>query len=279
MLSYRHGFHAGGPADVLKHAVLTFVLRYAKGKPTPLYVLDTHAGAGEYDLASPLAAKLAEHEAGIVRVLAAPEAPPELLADYLGLVRGANRAGELRIYPGSPELARALLRQGDRLELAELHRTDHAGLAARFDHVRGAYVTWEDGLAVLDARMPPPERRAVVLIDPSYEVKAELETVPAALARAHQRFGTGVFLLWYPVIERARTDALLARLVASGIRRQLKIELDLVPDGARRGMTGSGLVVINPPWTLPAAALEGLPWLARALGATGPWSCDWLVPE
>jgi len=279
MLCYRHGFHAGGPADVLKHAVFAFVLRYATAKPKPLYVLDTHAGAGEYDLASPLAAKLAEHEAGIVRVLAAPDTAPDLLAPYLDLVRGANPAGLLRIYPGSPELARALLRPGDRLELVELHRTDHAGLAARFDHVHGAKVLWEDGLAVLDARMPPPEHRAVVLIDPSYEVKTELEAVPEALARAHQRFPAGVFLLWYPVIERARTDLLLARLLASGIRRQLRIELDLAPDGARRGMTGSGLVVINPPWTLPAAAAAGLPWLARALGATGRWSCDWLAPE
>jgi 23S rRNA (adenine2030-N6)-methyltransferase len=273
LLSYRHAFHAGGPADVLKHAVLAYVLRYATRKAKPLYVLDTHAGAGGYDLGSPMAAKTGEATAGIARLRDAPEPWPALVAPYLRLIR--NSSG----YPGSPLIASALLRGQDRLELNELHPTDHAALAERFRGARRVRVARENGLSVLIGRLPPPERRAVVLVDPSYEVKADYEAVPAALARAYRRFATGTYLLWYPVIERPRTDALLADLAASGMRAQYRIELCTAPDGSRRGLTGSGLVVVNPPWTLPAVAAEGLPWLAERLGATGESVAGWLVPE
>ena len=273
MLSYRHAFHAGSPADVLKHAVLAFVLRYATRKVKPLYVLDTHAGAGGYDLGSPMAAKTGEAEAGIARLRDAPEPWPALLAPYLRLVRRADG------YPGSPLIATALLRPQDRLELVELHTTDHAALAERFRGAPHVRVVREDGLKVMVARMPPPERRAIVLVDPSYEVKTEYETVVAALACAHRRFPTGTYLLWYPVIERPRADAVLAALAATGIRAQYRIELGMRPDEAGRGMTGSGLVVVNPPFTLPRVAEEGLPWLAERLGATGPTVAGWLVPE
>src|SRR4051794_16467545 len=179
MLSYRHAFHAGSPADVLKHAVLAFILRYATRKVKPLYVLDTHAGAGGYDLGSPMAAKTREAEAGIARLRDAPEPWPALLAPYLRLVRRADG------YPGSPLIATALLRPQDRLELVELHTTDHAALAERFrgaPHVRGVR---EDGLKVMVARMPPPERRATRAGRP--RGRAQGQGRPHAAARTARR--------------------------------------------------------------------------------------------
>lgn len=273
MLSYRHAFHAGSPADVLKHAVLTFILAYAVQKPRPLYVLDTHAGAGAYDLGSAYAQKTGEARLGIARLAGADEAVPELFADYLDIVR--NRPA----YPGSPILAHAFLRRQDRLELAELHPTDHAILAQGFDGVPRVRVTREDGLLLLLDRMPPPERRAIALIDPSYEVKSDYEAVVETLAAAHRRFATGTYLVWYPVIERERATAFLDGLRATGIPAQYRIELGLLPDAPGRGMTGSGLVVVNPPYTLPEAVQAALPWLAGRLGASGPVLAEWLVPE
>jgi 23S rRNA (adenine2030-N6)-methyltransferase len=276
MLSYRHAFHAGGIADVLKHATLAFVLRHLTGKPKPLYLLDTHAGAGSYDLTSPMAARTGEFKAGIGRLLEAAELEPvpALVADYLSIVRAANEPGRLTRYPGSPAILRQLMRPEDRLELAELHGTDHAALAAGLDRVPRVRLAGEDGLAMLDARMPPPERRGLVLIDPSYEVKTEAAATVAALGKAWRRFRTGVFLLWYPVIERARTEAMLEALGRTGIQNRLRLELCHLPDAAGRGMTGSGLIVVNPPWTLQAAAAAALPWLARTLGASGPIRID-----
>lgn len=272
MLSYRHAFHAGNFADVLKHAVLVHALRHAKAKPKPIYFLDTHAGAGSYDLRSAKAAKTGEFRAGIARVLAADGPVPELLRPYLELVRAANPPGELCHYPGSPALARAVLRPLDRLELVELHGTDH-GLLERWAG-GAALVRRVDGLATLVHRLPPTERRGVALIDPSYEIKSDYDAVVAALARAYRRFATGVFLLWYPVIEREQSEALLAALRGTGIPRQLRLELCMRPDAPGRGLTGAGVVVINPPWTLPDAAAEGLPWLARVLEAEGGWRVE-----
>ena len=188
---------------------------------------------------------------------------PELSRPYLELVRAANPPGELRVYPGSPALARAILRPQDRIELVELHGTDH-GLLEEWAG-EGVLVRRLDGLAALVHRLPPPERRGVMLIDPSYEIKSDYEAVVAALAQAHRRFATGVFLLWYPLIERNRTEALMAALTATGMPRQLRLELSSRPDAAGRGMTGAGMIVVNPPWTLHAAAARGLPWLAAAL--------------
>jgi 23S rRNA (adenine2030-N6)-methyltransferase len=275
MLSYRHAFHAGSFADVLKHAVLVHVLRHAILKPKPVYYLDTHAGAGSYDLTAAMAAKTGEWRAGIAPVMAATD-PPELARSLLELVAAANPKGELRVYPGSPALARAVLRPQDRSELVELHGTDHGLLEAWAGGA--ALVRRVDGLAALVHRLPPPERRGVVLIDPSYEIKTDYEDVVAALARAHRRFATGAFLLWYPVIDRARTEALLADLRTTGIPRQLRLEICARPDAAGRGMTGAGMLVVNPPWTLADAAMLGLPWLARALDAQDRWQVAWNTP-
>ncbi len=280
MLSYRHAFHAGGPADVLKHAVLVFVLRYLVQKAKPLYVLDTHAGAGAYDLGAPMALKTGEFRCGIGRLLARAGEPPALVDAYLQQIRAAAVARSVAwIYPGSPLLIRPFLRRADRLELAELHPTDHRLLAERLRGVPGVRIERADGLALLVARMPPAERRSLVLIDPSYEVKTDYDTVVSALVQAHRRFPSGVLILWYPVIERRRADALLAALAATGMPAQYRLELCQKPDGDGHGLTGSGVIVVNPPWTLPLAAPGGLAWLEAALAAAGPSAAGWLVPE
>lgn len=282
MLSYRHAFHAGSPADVLKHAVFAFTLRHATAKPKPLYVLDTHAGAGGYDLRSGMAIKTGEAGRGILRLRDVPGPWSPLLEELRGLVLDANAeepGGAWHRYPGSPYIAQALLRPDDRLELVELHPTDHAELADLFADEPGTAVARDDGLSSMVARMPPDERRGVVLIDPSYEMKTEYADVVAALSAAYRRFATGTYIVWYPVLDRLKADALLYEFSNTGIPAQYRVELCTAPDDAHRGLTGSGLVVVNPPWTLPEAVEEGLPWLAERLGATGPLTAEWLVPE
>ncbi len=275
MLSYRHAFHAGNAADVLKHAVLVFVLDYLKLKTKPLYLLDTHAGAGLYDLLSDQAAKTGEAEAGIQKLLAISGPRPDLIAGYEKAVRASLEVQGR--YPGSPALLAAGMGPEDRLDLCELHPTDYPLLAGYFGNLPRVRVSQEDGFRALIARMPPPERRGLVVIDPSYEIKSDYSTVVTSLKEAHRRFATGVYMLWYPVIERARTDVFLKALEASGLPRQLRIELSLSPDMAGRGMTGFGLVVINPPYVLEEAAADGLAWLSQTLGATGPARIEWLV--
>ncbi len=276
MLSYRHAFHAGNAADVLKHAVLVFVLDYLKRKPKPLYMLDTHAGAGLYDLLSDKALKTGEAEHGIRRLLATPGPRPALIASYEKAVRASMEG--FRRYPGSPALMAAAMGAEDRLDLVELHPTDFPLLAGQFGTLPRVRVTQEDGFQALMARMPPPERRGIAVIDPSYEVKSDYDTVVRQLVEAHRRFATGVYILWYPVIGRDRTEGFLGALQATQLPRQLRIELCLAPDNPDRGMTGFGLIVINPPYVLEEAARDGLGWLANSLGATGPTTLTWLTP-
>ena len=281
MLSYRHGYHAGSPADVLKHAVFAYTLRHALRKETPLYVLDSHAGAGLYDLTSPMAEKLGEFRSGILPVLRAPEPAPALLSPYLELVRQANPGRQLTVYPGSAALAAQLLRQGDHLELIELHPSDYDTLARHFGGARAFSVALEpgDALQLLPTRLPPREGRGIVFIDPSFELKTDYHDIVEALLRGHRRFGHGTFILWYPVIDRSFTDQLVRRIRDSSLRKVLQLELGLLPDAAGRGMTGSGLLVINPPWTLEVDGRTALRWLATVLGGRGEQVVRWLVPE
>ncbi len=275
MLSYRHGFHAGNHADVLKHAVLVFVARYLQRKDTPLFFLDTHAGAGLYDLRAPEAEKTGEHRQGIGALLGHGGEAPALFRDYLALVNALGPS----TYPGSPWLVMTLKREQDRAVFHELHPTDEGRLSDLARRHGRVHVEKSDGLRGLVAHLPPPERRALTLIDPSYEIKTDYTQVTAALARAWKKFPGGSYLLWYPVIDRARVRGMEAALVAADLRRTYRMELCMTPDTPERGMTGSGLFVVNPPYTLPAAAAEGLPWLAARLGAEGPVSSGWLVPE
>ncbi|WP_417356722.1 23S rRNA (adenine(2030)-N(6))-methyltransferase RlmJ [Gallaecimonas pentaromativorans] len=278
MLSYRHAFHAGNYADVLKHAVIAFVLDYLKQKDKPFYVHDTHAGAGRYLLSDAKAQKTGEFKDGIAKVLAAANAPAAL-APYLEVVRAMNK-GELLHYPGSPFLTRALLRDHDRLFLTELHPADMALLEQLFARDRQVRVEKADAYETLVAKMPPKEKRGLVVIDPPYELKEDYQAVVHAISDAHRRFATGTYVLWYPVVERARVEAMMAAFKATGIKKQLRIEQGLLPDTDQHGMTSAGLLVINPPWTLKAAMDETLPWLDKVLAkGAGQYRCEWLVEE
>ncbi len=279
MLSYRHGFHAGNFADVLKHSVLVFNLKYLTQKDKPLRYIDTHAGAGSYRLTGAQAMNNREYRAGIGRLWECGDLPP-MLAAYVDQVKSFNPEDRLSCYPGSPLLAQRLLRPGDRLFLHELHSTDCRLLQQAMGRDARVSIREEDGFAGLQSLLPPRERRALVLMDPSYEIKSDYRQVVQQLHRAWQRFPAATFALWYPVVSRQRVDELERALVKSGMRHIQLFELGVAPDSDGHGMTGSGMVLINPPWTLRSAVEDTLPWLADVLaGADGYCRVLELVPE
>ncbi len=294
-MNYRHAYHAGNFADVVKHAVLALLLERLGAKPAPFFVLDTHAGIGRYDLAAEPSVRTGEAGGGIRRLLAALAesgggAPPEL-AGYLAAVAALNQgAGQgdgqgstedgARWYPGSPRLARTLLRPGDRLVLAEAHPEDAQTLKREFAGDPQVQVHHRDGYGALKAFLPPSERRGLVLIDPPYETADESERLVAGLAAAHRRWPTGIFALWYPIKERPWVWRLHEALAATGIRRQLALEVCIHPEDDWRRLNGCGMILINPPWQLDGALAGVLPWLHRVLECGGGGArIDWLVPE
>lgn len=263
MLGYRHVFHAGNHADVLKHVVLLQLLDHLTTKETPFWYIDTHAGAGSYALTTGPAAAHGEHRDGAARLWKA-EQLPAALRRYVEVLRLCNPDGRLQHYPGSPWIARAVARSQDRLWLHELHPSDHALLQADFTaaHCR---VANEDGLAALARLLPPQPRRALVLIDPSWELSEDYSRMPRVLQQALRRFATGIYALWYPLLERREAHALPSRLEALGAPRWLRAELRIM--GAHEpGLQGSGMFVINPPWTLEATLAAALPRLVDLLG-------------
>lgn len=249
MLSYQHAYHAGNAADVHKHALLAWVLDYLAAKPKPLSYLETHAGRGLYDLSAPEAARTGEAAAGVARLLPRFD-PGHPYARAVAAVRAAHGPAA---YPGSPLIAAHLLRPGDRLHLAELHPQEHAGLAALMAPF-GAAVRREDGLAMALALTPPEPRRGLLLIDPSWEVKADYARMPGLLARIHRRWGVGVILLWYPILADGRHRGMLAALEALALPRALRHEVAFPPARPGHGMTGSGLFAVNAPWGMEAEA-------------------------
>ena len=267
MLSYRHAFHAGNHADVLKHTVLTLVIEYLKQKEKPFWYIDTHAGAGVYALDSSEAKKNAEFKTGIECLLEHRDELPELLQPYLTAIDDLRRAVP-RGYPGSPMFAEYLLRADDRLRLFELHPQDHELLNNNLAKDRRVHIAQNDGFAGLKALLPPPPRRAVVLIDPPYELKEDYAHVVRALQDALQRFSNGTYIVWYPLLSRPESQRLpknLAELAVPSLRVELKVEN---PKG-EFGMFGSGLFVVNPPWILRDQLNILLPTLQRLLGKTG----------
>lgn len=280
MLSYRHAFHAGNVGDVLKHAVLALLIEALKRKEAPFVCLESHAGAGRYDLLAEQAQKTGEYREGIARLWERAGEAPDSLRPYLDAVGALNPGGTLRFYPGSPRIARHLLRPGDRMALMELHPADHALLKQEFAGDRQVGVHLRDGYEALNAFLPPKERRGLLFIDPSYEVKEEYARVITALREAHKRWPGGLYALWYPVLARAATDAFKERLRQSGIPKILDAELTTRPDGAV-GMVGSGMLLINPPWQLDRTLSELLPWLRALLSPDGSGHArvEWLVPE
>jgi 23S rRNA (adenine2030-N6)-methyltransferase len=266
MLSYRHAFHAGNHADVLKHFVLMHVLQYTGQKGKPYWYIDTHAGAGKYALDTGYATQNAEYESGISRLWQANDLPAPL-AEYVHLIRQENPDGKLRLYPGSPAVAEACLREEDRMRLFELHPNDFKLLRQTFQHGgRKVMLFADDGFAGIKALLPPPPRRAVVLIDPPYEEKQDYQRVVTALQDALQRFATGTYLIWYPLLQRAEPQQMIDKLKRLPLQSWLHVTLIVQhPSPEGFGMHGSGLFIVNPPWTLPATLQETLPWLTESL--------------
>jgi 23S rRNA (adenine2030-N6)-methyltransferase len=280
MLAYRHLFHAGNFADVVKHALLTQLLILLERKDKPFCYLDTHAGIGLYDLSHPWAQKLAEHEDGIARLWKRKDVPPSLIP-YLEAVRAENPDGKLRFYPGSPKIARHLLRHGDRMVLSELNKDDCAALEEAFRNDRQVVVHREDGYQALKAYLPPKERRGLVLVDSSFDRAGEFARLTAGLVEGHQRFATGVFVLWYPLMEPAAMHGFERGILATGIRKILQLELSVLPEGWTVSLRGCGLLVVNPPFGFDLGARPMLEWLRPVLSEAGEGSVRvrWLVPE
>jgi 23S rRNA (adenine2030-N6)-methyltransferase len=270
-VNYRHAFHAGGFADVFKHAVLCRILHYLRGKPAAFRVIDTHAGAGLYDLAGPQAARGGEWHDGIERLLAAHLAPPvaELLAPYFEVVTALNARGRLKLYPGSPALARAALRPQDRLIACELEPQAAAALARNLSGDTRIKTIEIDGWTALSAYLPPSERRGLVLVDPPFEEDADFHRLSHGLSLAHRKWATGIYALWYPIKDRGEPDALAKRLRRLAIPKILRAELSVAPPSDLTRLNGSGLILVNPPFTLESELSILLPALAKVLGRAG----------
>jgi len=266
-MNYRHIYHAGNFADVLKHAVLARLVTYMQGKDKAFRVLDTHAGTGLYDLASEEAQKTGEWKDGIGRLLGAdmPEDVPGILAPYLEVLRKLNPDGGLSRYPGSPKLARMLFRPQDRLSAMELHPDDYETLHRLFDGDFQSRVTQLDGWLALGGHLPPKEKRGIVLVDPPFEIEGEYERLVEGLEKAWRRFPGGIYCLWYPLKKGAPIAAFHKALKESGIPKMLCAELSVRSDRETTGLSGSGLVVVNPPYTLKGELDVLLPFLKAKL--------------
>lgn len=278
-MNYRHAFHAGNHADVFKHVTLARLIALITRKDTPFAYLDSHAGVGLYDLRGDQASRTGEWLEGIGRVWQA-QSVPALLDDYLGVLRAMNPDGELRHYPGSPELARVLSREQDRLHLNEKHPADGELLKDNMRGDRRVAVHRGEGWFVPRAWLPTREKRVLLLIDPPFEQPDELERCVQALDEAHGRMRQAIVAIWYPIKDRRQLKRFYQRLEKSGAPKLLRAELYVHnPDDAER-LTGSGLVISNAPWGLEEELRELLPWLAQTLGQSqGGWTLDWLIAE
>ncbi|MFZ1170254.1 MAG: 23S rRNA (adenine(2030)-N(6))-methyltransferase RlmJ [Bradyrhizobium sp.] len=276
-MNYRHAFHAGNFADVIKHIVLVRILLHLQEKKPAFRVIDTHAGAGVYDLAGEEAERGGEWLTGIARIMQArfSESALPLIKPYLDIVRAFNpQPGQLTAYPGSPLLARALLRPQDRMTACEVEAKARKALIEALRRDTQARVVDLDGWTALPAFVPPNERRGLVLIDPPYEQKDEFERLAAAFSEAYAKWPTGSYLLWYPAKSRRATDE-LARQVAYAVGQArppgkcLRVEFSVAPQTAGTGLSSAGLLIVNPPWTLAAELKTILPELEKPLGQGG----------
>lgn len=278
MLSYRHGYHAGNHADVIKHLCLVEILDYLTQKDKPLCYIDTHSGGGAYSLQSHEANKTAEYKEGIGKLWQARDLP-EPLARYTQLVAQLNSGETLKFYPGSPWFAQTLLRANDRLFLSELHPNEVPRLQKNFGTDKRIHIRAEDGLALAVSLLPPKEKRALVLIDPSYEIKTEYKDVLETLTQAYKRFASGTYALWYPVVERQRIVQMEKAFKRSAIKNIVLVELGVAADNSG-GMTASGMIIINPPWQLKDRMTAVLPYLCKLLaGDNGHYRMEQLVAE
>lgn len=249
MLSYQHGYHAGNFADVLKHVALTRLLSYLTIKDKPMFYLETHSGKGIYDLRDKQALKTGEFRQGIDLIWSDRKKLPAVFNDYIQAITQINKEGELRYYPGSPLLAINGLRSQDRAFLCELHPAEFDGLKEMPHSFKKIHMSNTDGIASLKAQLPPPEKRGLVFIDPSFEMKEEYRDIPAAIKQAYAHFTNGVFCLWYPLVDKKLTEKLARGMQSIGAKNTLRVEFYLTM-ARTEGMSGCGLWIINPPFTL-----------------------------
>lgn len=282
-MNYRHAFHAGNFADVLKHAVLCRVLAHLVAKEAPFRVIETHAGAGAYDLAGEAASCTQEWRQGIGHLMEQPLASEtgQLLEPYLALVRAASRPGAVNVYPGSPLIARAFCRERDRMIFCELQSEEYAALHRTFKGDRRVKTVEIDGWTALKAYLPPKERRGFVLVDPPFEEPGEFERLRDGLAEGHRRWPSGIFLLWYPIKDEREARLFERRLVKLEIAKILRIEFAIDKPRVERALSACGMMIVNPPWTLEKELKTILPALAERLGhdGRGRYRLDWIAPK
>lgn len=289
-MNYRHAYHAGNFADVFKHIVLTRVLLYMQRKEAALRVIDTHAGIGRYDLESVEAGKTLEWRNGIEQIITArskgqiPPAILALIAPYLDVIDAENSTCKdkvLRYYPGSPLLTRHLMRPQDRLSALELHPQDVQTLAALFEGDYQTRVTELNGWLALGAHLPPKEKRGLVLVDPPFEIAGEFERLVEGLVKAHRRFATGTYALWYPVKDRREVNRFITALKETGLPKILRLELSVRLPSQEPRLDGTGMIIVNPPYILPQEMAVILPWLAKILGENnqGGYGIEWIAGE
>ena len=251
MLSYQHGYHAGNFADVIKHVTLTRLLSYVIKKDKPLLYLETHSGKGQYDLRDKQAEKTGEYKQGIKLIWPDRKQLNPVFKDYFDTIRNMNHEDGLRNYPGSPYFAIHTLRMQDRLYLCELHPAEFDALDQMAHLNKKVHTSNTDGMASMKALLPPPEKRGLIFIDPSFERKEEYKEIPSAIKQAFAKFSTGVYCLWYPVVNRKLTEQLIRGMKEIEAKEALRIEFNLTL-APKDGMTGCGLWIINPPFTLAA---------------------------
>ena len=270
MLSYRHAFHAGNFADVLKHSVLSLILDYMTRKEKGFCYIDSHSGAGMYQLADAYAQKTGEYKDGIAKIINDEDAP-ESLEPYLSLIKSLNlshdKSSELEVYPGSPGIAKAFVRRQDSSHLFELHSTDIQHLEDFCQRWRKVFVKQSDGYKGVLGLLPPPSRRGVVLIDPPYELKEDYQKAVKTIIKAYSKFSTGTYILWYPVVKRELVEEMQQAFKASAIKNVLQVEFCMAADTDEYGMTGTGLFIVNPPWQLTTQLEEILPYMKTKLGS------------
>jgi 23S rRNA (adenine2030-N6)-methyltransferase len=265
LLSYRHAFHAGNFADVLKHSVLSLVLDYMTRKEKGFCYIDSHSGAGMYQLADEYAQKTGEYKDGIAKIINDDEAP-ESLECYLSLINTLNLNSDLEVYPGSPGIAKAFVRRQDSSHLFELHPTDIQHLEDFCHRWRKVFVKQSDGYQGVLGLLPPPSRRGVILIDPPYELKEDYQKAVKTIIKGYGKFATGTYILWYPVVKRELIDQMSETFTNSSLKNVLQVEFCLNKDTEEYGMTGTGLFIVNPPWQLSQQLEEILPYLKAKLG-------------
>ncbi|MEJ2046020.1 MAG: 23S rRNA (adenine(2030)-N(6))-methyltransferase RlmJ [Reinekea sp.] len=268
MLSYRHGYHAGNFADVLKHFVQVELLKYLHNKDKPFDYIDTHAGAGRYQLNKGFAKKKQEYLNGITKLWPDGDESFNDLHDYLALIRNLNQ-NTLTLYPGSADIAAHWLREQDKGWYFELHGDDFQHLQQQYGKIRRIKLRQEDGFKALSALLPTQSRRALVLIDPPYELKEDYRRIISSVKQAYKKMPQAIFAIWYPVVDRARVRDIQRHFQHSGIRNIVRYELGIQADTRDYGMTSAGMIVINPPWTLNDTVNRVLPGLAKKFSLDG----------